>query len=79
MTTTETKTRSEAPIAALVLGGVALIAGILAAAPGFALIAGLVAILAGAYTLRRGQNWMAIAGIAASALGILISILKISA
>jgi hypothetical protein len=77
--TAETRTRSEAPIASLVLGAIGLIAGLIATTPGISLIAGLVAVLTGAYALRRGQNWMAIAGITAAVLGILISVLRYAA
>lgn len=85
MSTTETKKRSEAPLAALVLGGVALVAGFVATTPGIPLIAGAIAVIAGLVDVTRAardqrpQNWMAAVGIAAAIAGIVVSILTTSA
>jgi len=81
----ETRTRSEAPIAAIVLGAIALIAGVIAGTPGISLIAGSIAVIAGAVALTKAQkngqpiNWVAVAGITAAVLGILISVLRYAA
>jgi uncharacterized membrane protein HdeD (DUF308 family) len=85
MSNVETKKRSEAPLAALVLGAVALIAGFIATTPGIPLIAGTIAVIAGVVDIglarrdERPQNWMAIAGIVAAVVGIFVSIITTSA
>jgi len=81
MTTTETKTRNEAPLVALVLGAVALIAGFIATTPGIPLIAGTIAVIAAAVdiTKRHGVNWMTAVGLAAAVVGIIVSIITTSA
>lgn len=82
MTDTAAKTRSEAPIAALVLGGLALLTGIIASAPGFPLILGTIALLAGLASIVKAQrdntpqNWMAIAGIVLAGVGILVGVMN---
>jgi len=83
--TTATKARSEAPIAALVLGVITLIAGFVANGPGFPLIAGVAALLTAAAVIVKTQrdgtphNWLAIAGMIAAVLGIIISLATIGA
>ena len=80
MTDTQTKARSEAPIAALVLGTIALITGFIASTPGFPLILGAVALLAGLASIVKAQrdgtpqNWMAIAGVVLACAGMFIGV-----
>ncbi|MDR6907466.1 putative membrane protein [Agromyces sp. 3263] len=82
MTDTKTPTRSEAPIAALVLGAVGLITALLSSAPGFPLVAGTIAVLAGLYTIvKRGDKpipSMAPIGLVLAILGIAIAVIRAS-
>ena len=80
--TQTTKARSEAPIAALVLGVIALIAGFVANGPGIPLIAGVIALLAGAVVITKTQrehlpmNWLALSGVLAAVIGIIIGLAR---
>jgi len=82
MTDTQTPTRSEAPIAALVLGAVGLVTAFLLATPGIPLIAGTIAVLAGLYAItRRGEKPipnMAVVGLVLAILGIVIGFIRAS-
>lgn len=78
--TQNTKTRSEAPVAALAFGIIALVTAFVFSTPGFPLIAGVIALLAGLAVIVKaqqagtGQNWMAITGVILAIVGVFVSL-----
>ena len=82
MTDTKTPTRSEAPLAALVLGAIGLVTAFLLASPGIPLIAGTIAVLCALYAMtQRGEKQipnMAVIGLVLAVLGIVIGFIRAS-
>jgi hypothetical protein len=82
---TETKPRTEAPIASVVLGSIAFVAAFIATTPGIPLIVGAIGAIAGLVEIGRAQrdqrrpNVLAIIGVTAALAGILISFLTTAA
>ena len=78
---TETKPRSEAPLAALILGAVAFATAFIATTPGIPLIAGAIGTIAGLVEIgvaqrdQRTPNKLAIIGVVLAVVGIVIGFL----
>ena len=83
-TKSETKPRSEAPLAAVVLGGIAFVAAFIATTPGIPVIVGAIGAIAGAVEIGKAQRGdrkpsiLAIIGLTAAVAGMVVSFLMTS-